>query len=462
MSNVLRFPNKVYSRELKRKQLAEQIERSREQGGQAIKSLTSWRRNIPMVDRERLARNMNAILEEYRIVPSRLNWQQDYVTAEEFRRDLHRMRLPETASPGRRLIATPAKWSRLLGYVAGYLQANGESISLEFLADRLIRGTRFHPTKKEQTDDEKLLYLLGLWANQLSEKYGLLATYRKIARARAEYHRSYQRAIDSAGDWSVYEPNFYSSLRDDFRELPDEVDELFDKPFLEYSPDDWEALYAVMPEGVENRYRIIQGEIADWKNTYSEEGTLHYTYREFPAGFPVLSWGEAIPFLPHWFLGYVDVDETNVMTNRPDYWVADLIRQQGTLDPLSLGKEIDWNSCAAYLVLYPDQGMNRVLPWLYCLTEEFSTFAPVDQSYDLEGSKYFQPRDVNVTTVSRTLLRRVEESREEISRSWDTTSCTLESHPYLVWMNERKADLDKEIEAVLMRTGRIGADDEHH
>ena len=301
MSNILRFPHKSHTRELKRKQLAEQIERTREQGGQAIESLTSWRRNIPTDARERLARNMDAILEEYRIVPSRLDWRQDYITAEEFRRDLHRMRLPETASPGRRLIATPAKWTRLLGYVARYLQANGESVSLEFLADRLIRGTRFHPTKKEQTDDEKLLYLLGLWANQLSEKYGLLATYRKIARARAEHYRIFQRGIDSAGDWSVDEPNLYSKFRDDFPALPEEADELFDKPFLDYSADDWEALYAVVPEGYEYRYKSIQGDIEEWKNTYSDEGTLHLTDTT-----PVFLWGEAIPFLPHWFLGYVD------------------------------------------------------------------------------------------------------------------------------------------------------------
>ena len=149
------------------------------------------------------------------------------------------------------------------------------------------------------------------------------------------------------------------------------------------------------------------------------------------------------------------------MTNRPDDWVAELIRQQGTTDPISLGKEIDWESDAAYLVLYPDAGMNRIVPWLYRFTAESSEFSPVDQSYDLEGRKYFQPRDVNVTTMSRTLLRRVEESREDVYRSWDTSSRTLESHPYLVWMNERKADLDKEIEAVLMRTGRIEPDDKH-
>ena len=456
MSNVLQFPNKEYQRELKRKQLAEQIERTRAQGGQAIESLTSWRRSIPMADRERLARNMDAILVEYRIVTSSLGWQQDYVTVEEFRRDLHRMHLPETASPGRKLIASPAKWTRLLGYIARYLQANGESVSLEFLADRLIGGTRFHPTKKKLTGDEKLLYLLGLWGNDLSKKFGLLETYRKIARARAEYYRIHRCAIGSFSKDPESEPAaLESKLSDEFTIPSDDAVELFEKKFVEYTESDWNALYVWIPDMYHRDYKFIQEEVTDWKNTYSEDGALHYA----GDGAPLLCWGNDIPFLPHWFVGYIDGDRKNVMTSQSDDWLAEILRQQGTQDPILLHQEIDWNLAGAYLVLYPDSGMNRIVPWLYYLCEEGSAFDPVDRSYGLGEIKYFRPKGVNETTISHTLLRRVEESMDEVLHSWETTSRELESHPYVVWMKQRETNIDKAIDAVLKRTVHTGADD---
>ena len=452
MSNVVPFPKGALTGELKRKQQTEQAERIRKLGGQAINNLASWRRNIPIADRERLARNMDAIIDAYHIEPSKLDWMQDYLTVEDFRRDIHRMRLPESAAPGRRLIATPVKWTRLLGYISQYIQVHGESASLEFLADRLIRGTRFHPTKKEQSHSEKLLYLLDLWANELSEKFGLLSTYRRIARARAEYYAIHRCDIHARDQQPELDPASHKSkLSDDFSIASEEYIELFDKEFRHYTTDDWKALYKLIPDDWHSRYQMIQGEITDWKNTYSQEGTLH----SYEMRLPVLWWGEDIPFLPHWFVGYLGDSDANVVTETSEHWLAEIIKKQGTVDPILLGQKIDWDLCAGYLVLYPDTGLNRVIPYLYYLSAEGSDFEPINQSYDLEHCEFYQPRGVNETTVSHTLLTRIEESREELYHSWAVTSRQLESHPYLVWKKNRETAIEREIRSVLTRTGRI-------
>ena len=455
MSNITPFPKNAQSTERKRRQQAEYLDQLRKQGGQAIENLTSWRRSIPTDDRERLAKNMNAIIDEYRIEPSKLDWQPDYASVEGFRLDVHRMRLPESAALGRRLIATPSKWVQLLNYISKYAQEHGESVSLEFLADRLIRGTGFHPTKKEQTKSEKLLYLLGLWASEISEKTGLLSTYKEIAQARAEYYRVHRHEIDARNTDPEPDSHYLcSKLSDEFTSHSNESSELFDKQFKYYSADDWKALYQLIPKERRTDYEYIQKEITDWRNTYSLEGTLYSCGMDAP----VLCWGNDIRYLPRWFIGYDDGDNENIMTSTNESWLAGIIREQGTVDPISLGQEIDWESGVAYLVLYPDAGLNRIVPHLYRFTSDWSEFDPVEQSYDLEHRQYFQPRDVNETTVSHTLLRRVEESKEDLYRSWEVTSGHLKSHPYLAWKESQERDVDSEIEAVLMRTGRIKSD----
>ncbi len=135
-----------------------------------------------------MARNMDRLLREYRLKPADIAWEPYFPTREAFGRDLHRMRLPESAKRGeRKLVAHTQAWAWMLELVTNACSAKGEPVTLEALAERLTRGTRFHPTRKIQTREEKLLYTLNLWPNEVDQQCGLLRTYRQLSVARAEY-----------------------------------------------------------------------------------------------------------------------------------------------------------------------------------------------------------------------------------------------------------------------------------
>ena len=71
-------------------------------GGEAMENLGRWRTSIPVEDRTRLAKNMDTLIREYKIKPNKLAWgNYNYPDKESFHRDLSRMRMPETAEPGR-------------------------------------------------------------------------------------------------------------------------------------------------------------------------------------------------------------------------------------------------------------------------------------------------------------------------------------------------------------------------
>ncbi len=72
---------------------------------------------------------MDNIIVDYGIKPAKLNWSQDYSSVENYRLDVHRMRLPETAEPGRRLIAHNYRWNLLLKLIHKYIQSKGEEVS---------------------------------------------------------------------------------------------------------------------------------------------------------------------------------------------------------------------------------------------------------------------------------------------------------------------------------------------
>jgi len=453
MSNILPFTGRLPASEKRRKYKEEQKALIEKAGGEALSILLSWRKPIPTEHRTQMAKNMNVIIENYGVIPSKLDWQKDgfYRSVEDFRRDIHRMRLPIPATPGRRLIAHTMQWTHLLDLIQDYISTRGKSVSLEYLADKLTRGTRFHPTKNEQNKSDKLFYLLNGWSNELDEKHGLLATYKEIARARAEYFRLNHHGLNL--DYEPLDTCNSERASDRLISPNDAFNKLFDMEFQDYTPDDWDSLFDVLPddEAEKNHYTLSRDAVTDWKRTISPEGTLHFDETS-----ACLWGGSEMKYLPCWFIGYHDYLDEKMLTETSKSVLTETMREHGTTDPMLLGHKIDWDLAASYLVLYPDPSFNRIIPYEYTFHEEGSDFSPLEQSYDLETTAYFfQPKGANEATVSRSLLVRIEESLKEIRGTWDLRAPRLESHPYLVWKTERESNIDGEIESMLERTGRI-------
>jgi hypothetical protein len=487
MSNVIQHPSSRRNAEQRRAEEAKRRAKLVKEGGAALKTLIGWRRYIPMEDRIRLAENMENIFLDYDIKIADLDWRKEYVSIENLRLDVHRMRLPADGPDGRRLVATSNKWVGLLNLVYGDVQGKDEGVSLEFLADKLTRGSRFHPAKKSRTKSEKLFYLLSAWANEIDEKHGVVGTYRKIAAARVEYLRLNLKGMGEINDWYEEKPACLShtvaddpdlSIRQNAPDFHAKLENLtakygeyyeallsgdpnpsiqeFPHVFytkLEYlSDEDWDYLAAELPnDDWKAIYRRKRGEIDDWKKQFVESTTLVNAYEQ-------AALGDSLAFLPHWFVGF-HADKLAESTE-DDNWMDERFSNHGTGDPLKYSNGVDWEWHCFYLVLYPNQAMTRLIPYLFYFGEEGTQFSPlgeVDLDDESKGSNViscFKPEPKGVYSISRSLSDRIQESLEELFDSWDTTASQLKNHPYLKWKRERESSVDEQIQAMLERTGR--------
>lgn len=459
MSNVIQFqppgPSKKGSKRSSRAtgkaaKASEEINlRIASLGGEAIENLSDYPTRIPTDDRIRLAKNMDILIHEHRVRPGKLPWERyNYPDKESFNRDLSRMRLPETAEPGRRLVAHSTRWLHLLEMILDYCTNNGENVTLEALAEQLTRGTQFHPKQKIHSRSEKLLYSLKLWAEEIDQQYGLLKTYCRIAEARAEHFQLYMHdyeedspALDRARP-SMERPVDY------FINIPEEDLPLFKRELGSYSDEDWDRFLSIIPEDNLENYVYTRADVDAWNANFQADSTL-FCGEDFGLGSPSRLSLTGCNYLPRWFIGFDDYCNLKVLSQYPE----DLSKYCAQ-DPLAVDQaENSFLEVYAHLVLYPTQGMSRIIPYLHVLDEGVSIFEPLREEHlTPKDQKYFTPAPRGKDSNSKLLQGRIEESYLQVREQWIDTAENLSQHPLLAWSEGREQMIDAEIERMTTRT----------
>lgn len=456
MSNIVQFPiqdNQRVSIEKHQLEIKEQREKN---GGEAYEKLKKWRTSIPMKDREMMAHNMESILNEkyYGIKTKNLKWNKHYASLEAFRCDLSRMRIPENEEPGRQLMAHAHPWTNLLELISSYLYSQGKNASLARLADKLTIGTRFHPIQKEQSSSTKFFTILKILGNQVDEEYGLLRIYREIAEQRAKYFSLNMEEIREPYRYWFMRPDYMIRTVSDFiSEMDFSEHDVFTKKIGDLTQNDWDAIAELAPREYAINLEWRKNEMEEWQRHFTKETTL-ISSPNFADLCQANLWFD-INVLPRWFIGYLSWESRNVFADL-SHRLGEIINNQGTVDPLTLGHKVDMDSHCAYLVLYPDPGLDQIIPYLFCYSEEGSSFYPL-QEEDLDDNEslerygtFFEPKNIGKATISRSLLARIEDNLYEINESWNSSAKLLKTHPYLEWNQERKKSVDNFINQLLV------------
>jgi len=414
------------------------------QGGEAYEELGAWRsKGVPMEDRIEMARNMDAILNELRITANDLPWQEEYRgDREAFNRDLYRMRLPPHVTPGRRLIALSHRWTMLLRMIASACEKKGENIALNGLAERLTRRTRFHPVKQAQSIEDKQLYKLKLWANDIDERAGLLRTFKHLAELRAAYFRRHLRDIaDSEVDtYAVHAESLVPETY--FESIPESAAPLFSRQLGSYTDEDWESLFLHISEELHWRFESYRNDISEWRANFDPQTTLFR--KEGAEPLPIDEWVQGdMRYLPRFFLGWLDYKGLRVLDR---YSSNDL--SGGSQDPFhAMAGEPDFDGC--YLVLYPNPELTRLIPYVMIRHEDQPYCSALEEDHiRKEGICYFPPSTSRSDCVSKSLLARIEEAGTDIQSDWFQSSAALLSHPHFEEENSRQSKVDQELASI--------------
>jgi hypothetical protein len=453
VSNIIPFPSNTALSDERRRAEKEKIARHEKAGGLAYENLNKWLGRIPPDDRVQLGKNMNRIITEYNVKTRELQWRDDYASAQTFSVDMHRMRVRSEQVNTRNLVASPYKWLRLLGYVQNWLRINQQSVTLEHLADRLTRGTRFHPTKKELSKSEKLQILLNGWANKVNNEFNLLQTFSEISALRAEHFRRNYRDIYDPVQPEPDLPSFWTIPFSDYFEFDESVPiEVRQCPMGELASEEWETILQVLPEDRLAYFEQIRDTILEWKRPFDSRTALWRPWRE-------VAFDHDVAVLPHWFIGfhaYSDLSSVQAVGWGSD-WV-NRFREKGTGDPLADGGPVDWDWECSYLVLYPEEGFTRLVPYIFRYAMEGTMFLPLgDEDLAASGDipwivQYFSPKPAGEVAIARTLLVRLEESLEEVLESWRSTAPSLRQHPYLSRKRQDDLAVEKAIEKLIAST----------
>ena len=134
-------------------------------------------------------------------------------------------------------------------------------------------------------------------------------------------------------------------------------------------------------------------------------------------------------------------------------WPAIYSRKTGTLDPLEVDYAQPWEHYA-YLTLYPNPEMSRIVPYLYSLTQELSEFCCLTEELLVDNEDlFFPPVPSDTEAVSKNIQNRVEEDYQSVREHWMNTADDLKSHPLLAWSEGRETMIDAEIERLTTGTG---------
>jgi hypothetical protein len=416
------------------------------QGGEGYEQLGAWKsRSIPDEDRISMAKNMDAILNELRIKPKDLNWQARWKgDREAFNRDLSRMRYPADAKPGRRLMGFNTRWIDLLKMLSEVCEKRGENLTLNGLAERLTRGTRFHPVKQAQTLEEKQLYKLKLWANEVDERTGLLRTFKQLSVLRAEYFRVHLREYDETNVDASELHAVHLRPAEYFTDIPEDIATLFSRELGSYTEEDWRQFFQRLPEESVYQFTEYRRDIENWRANFDPDKALFVN--DLGVYLPLHIWACGdFRYLPRFYLGRLDFDGRRLLR----YYTKDVF-PNGTEDPL-LGTTKDDSSCYnfsgwAYLVLYPTPELTRLIPYLLHFDEEGSFCIPLTEA--ILGDDhwlYFPPDATSTDRPSSSLLARIEEAAQMTNAGWFDTATDLMKHPYFLWQANRAANIDEEL-----------------
>lgn len=444
MGDILNFPQLKPGKELPqpqetakptREQTALDLEQLSKQGGEADAAMKSWRRSIPREDRERMARNMDALLREYRIRPKDLAWEEmGYRDRASFGRDLDRMTLKETAKLHKPLVAHTTKWRELLDLVHSACMHKHQHVTLEALAEKLTRGTRFHPIRKTHTREEKLIYALKLMANKIDEEYGLLEKYLRIADLRAAHYGTYMRDYNDTevNQWELKSLDIKPA--EFFTDIPDAIRPLFERHLGSYNCANWEQLLSSIPEEFRVLFEGYRQDIERWNANFDPRLTLFdYDYRSAAHD----NWAFSdVEYMPRWFIGNHDYDKLRLISRYTrDY-------ESGSVDPLMTKDKLQGASCA-YLVLFPSEDLSRMVPYLLeCMEEGSECESLYEGSFHLFWDLYFPPTQDDTECVSSDLLTRIETGLSSIAESWRKTANDLLMHPYFAWDASRDSQIN--------------------
>ncbi|SFG68346.1 hypothetical protein [Neptunomonas qingdaonensis] len=470
--NVIAFPKQI---DFERNQRLEKNEKQSERmaqlhsaGEEAFNNLMDWRKKIPLEDRATLAMNMWGILSYYDIKPRTL-WShawEAYPDKHAFRRDLSRMtqRNPESAT-SKCFIANTATWIRTLRSVHQYLEASSRGISLESLADKLARGTRFHPLKGSISDQGKLRYLLSAITEKVNEETGLLSTYRKLAESKAEHLRRYYREIGESGfsmDYPDMETIRYFAKQIELTGF-ERHEELYNKPFKTFSTNDWNLFFSSIDEKEQPVCKHLKWELQTWNRMIEKQTTL--VRRNMEADYSIAF---DLYYLPRFFIGYHlhSAVERIVHPNDSElsYLFENCIDSKGLCRPddISLGPDQLKHPSErpdvhhfgeTYLVLYPDTDLSKIIPYVFYYAEEVSQFFPYEES-PFDEDFFCQRFEKGEAAIGKTILETIEESVEEVIQSFRETAPFLNQHPYIAWKGQKEKKLDEHLRALL--------GDEHH
>jgi len=284
----------------------------------------------------------------------------------------------------------------------------------------------------------------------LDEKYGLLRTFKDIASARAQYFSLNMKDISESYQYFFERPDCMSKrFSDDFVIPDDDMTYLFNKEMGELSSEEWEEIFEYIPDELLFSYQLEKQEIEDWRRHFSQETTLCTGKNE-----AILC--DDIGIFPRWFIGYIGDHNDDLLLDSSD-WLAKIISNQCAGDPMSSGQQVDWAWNCIYLVLYPDSGLNRIIPYLFMYTEEGSNFFPLNADIEPMTTSYsiYKPWEEGKKMIGRSLSIRLKESLTEIYESWDSTANILKTHPYLQWQKDQDNLIDDHIKALFDRTGHI-------
>lgn len=408
--------------------------------------LKGWKVKISESDRRVIARNLTRILEEYQVNHNDLSWDRYYGEKMKFSRDINRMTLKE-GQEKKTIIAYANKYLNILYLIRDHLKQSKTRVSIEKLSHSLIKGTALHSTFKNESEELKVMYLLEQYAQDIDENLQLLEMYRVLATAKAEYFRLNNSLIGEIMDFEA--PKYLNHSADLHFSCDLSESNLSGVSFKNYSEENWEHL--ISSAAIDLQSEIIR--VRDSVTSYIERELhyknsltcLHYsteldTQNEVEEVFDIYDlFSFELRYLPRWFMGVEDwwgLGSVTSCEQDKESYPSELIVKEGD------GR---FESCLAYVALYPNKEFTRLIPILVHFMEE-GTYTKELTLYDLQefDCNFFQPKPTGEKSVSRGLMDRIKDDLKTcIKQSWEESAKDMSNHPYILWSKERNSILDE-------------------